>query len=119
MFDISFAELFFFAIVGLVVLGPSRLPQAARTLGLWLGRLRRMYTNIRTEIDREIGMDEVRQQLHNEKIMAEMKDIEKQANDLRKDVNSIADFTDEEFREKNEENAAQADSQSELAKRGP
>ena len=41
MFDIGFAELLLIAVVGLLVIGPERLPSAIRTTSLWLGRLRR------------------------------------------------------------------------------
>jgi sec-independent protein translocase protein TatB len=76
MFDIGFPELVLIAIVGLLVIGPERLPEALRTLGLWLGRMRRSFTTVKAEIEKEIGMDEVRRQLHNEAIMDEMKRIE-------------------------------------------
>ena len=72
MFDIGFPELVLVAIVGLLVIGPERLPEALRTLGLWLGRMRRSFTSVKNEIEKEIGMDEVRRQLHNEAIMDEM-----------------------------------------------
>jgi sec-independent protein translocase protein TatB len=74
MFDIGFAELLFIAIVGLLVLGPERLPIAIRTVSLWLGRLRRSFGEIRAEIEREVGADEIRRQLHNESVMASLKD---------------------------------------------
>ena len=81
MFDIGFPELMLVAIVGLLVIGPERLPEALRTLGLWLGRMRRSFTTVKTEVEREIGMDEVRRQLHNEAVMDEMKRIERQVKD--------------------------------------
>jgi sec-independent protein translocase protein TatB len=76
MFDISFPELMLVAIVGLVVIGPDRLPEMLRTLGLWFGRMRRSFMSVKNEIEREIGMDDVRRQLHNEAVMEEMKRIE-------------------------------------------
>lgn len=76
MFDIGFPELVLIAVVALLVIGPERLPEALRTLGLWLGRMRRSFTAVKTEIEKEIGMDDVRRQLHNEAIMEEMKRIE-------------------------------------------
>jgi sec-independent protein translocase protein TatB len=76
MFEIGFPELVLIAIVGLLVIGPERLPEALRTLGLWFGRMRRSFTAVKAEIEKEIGMDEVRRQLHNEAIMEEMKRIE-------------------------------------------
>ena len=90
MFDISFAELLLLTAVALVILGPERLPVVLRMLGLWMGRLRRMYNNVKLEIDREVGMEDIRRQLHNEKIMAELKDVEAQSNVLKQEVGSIA-----------------------------
>jgi len=91
MFDIGFPELVLVAIVGLLVIGPERLPEALRTLGLWLGRMRRSFTAVKTEIEKEIGMDEVRRQLHNEAIMEEMKRIESEVRDTAADVRSSID----------------------------
>tara|TARA_B100000029_G_scaffold319677_1_gene312069 strand:+ start:103 stop:435 length:333 start_codon:yes stop_codon:yes gene_type:complete len=76
MFEIGFPELLLIALVGLIVIGPERLPEALRAMGLWLGRMRRSFTAVKTEIEKEIGMDEVRRQLHNEAVMEEMKRIE-------------------------------------------
>ncbi|MEQ9005663.1 MAG: Sec-independent protein translocase protein TatB, partial [Pseudomonadales bacterium] len=87
MFDVSFAELILIAIVGLLVIGPERLPEALRTLGLWLGRMRRSFTNVKAEIEKEIGMDDIRRQLHNEAVMEEMKRIER---DVRRSVDTSA-----------------------------
>jgi len=86
MFDIGFPELVLVAIVGLLVIGPERLPEALRTLGLWLGRMRRSFMAVKSEIEKEIGMDEVRRQLHNEAIMDEMKRIEKEVRSTAADV---------------------------------
>ena len=87
MFDIGFQELLLVAIVALLVLGPERLPQALRTLGLWIGRMRRSFNAVKNEIEREIGMDEIRRQLHNEAVMEELKRIER---DVRSTVNEAA-----------------------------
>ena len=68
MFDIGLLELLLLSIVVLLVVGPKRLPETLRTLGLWIGRMRRSCTRVKAEIEREIGMDDVRRQLHNESI---------------------------------------------------
>ena len=60
MFDVGFTELFLLLVVGLVVLGPERLPKVARTLGLWVGRARAMYTNVRSDIERELELEELK-----------------------------------------------------------
>ena len=69
MFDIGFSELLLVGLVALVVFGPERLPGAARTAGLWIGRLKRSFSAIKAEVEREMGADEIRRQLHNEQIL--------------------------------------------------
>jgi sec-independent protein translocase protein TatB len=69
MFGISFSELLLVGLVALLVLGPERLPGAARTAGLWIGRLRRSFNTLKSELEREIGADDIRRQLHNENIL--------------------------------------------------
>lgn len=69
MFDIGFAELLVCLVVALVVIGPEQLPGAVRTAGLWIGRLKRSLRDTRNEIERQIGADDIRRQLHNEEVM--------------------------------------------------
>ena len=69
MFDIGFSELLLVGLVALIVFGPERLPGAARTAGLWIGRLKRSFGAIKAEVEREMGADEIRRQLHNEQIL--------------------------------------------------
>jgi len=54
VFDVGFWELAIIAVIALLVIGPERLPKAARTAGLWVGRARRMVTDVKDDIDREI-----------------------------------------------------------------
>ncbi|MGO0632285.1 Sec-independent protein translocase protein TatB [Pseudomonas sp. SAR267] len=56
MFDIGFSELLLVGIVALLVLGPERLPVAARTLGRGLGQARRAMNGLRAQMEREIDM---------------------------------------------------------------
>lgn len=69
MFDIGFAELLVCLVVALVVIGPEQLPGTVRTVGLWIGRLKRSLRDTRQEIERQIGADDIRRQLHNEEVM--------------------------------------------------
>ncbi len=59
MFDIGFLEIVIIAAIALVVLGPERLPRAARTAGMWVGRARRMVADVKSDIDREIRESEL------------------------------------------------------------
>ena len=72
MFDAGFTEMLVVAIIALLVLGPERLPGAVRTAGLTIGRIKRGFADVRNQVERELGTDELRQQLHNERIMAEL-----------------------------------------------
>ncbi len=56
MFEIGFTELLLVGIVALLVLGPERLPVAARTLGRGLGQTRRALHALKTQVEREIDM---------------------------------------------------------------
>ncbi len=59
MFDVGFWELALISVVALLILGPERLPQAARTAGLWVGKARRMLREVKSDIDRELREHEV------------------------------------------------------------
>lgn len=60
MFDIGFFELAVIAVVALLVIGPERLPQVARTTGLWFGRIRRFVNSVKEDIEQEIKADELK-----------------------------------------------------------
>lgn len=59
-------------IVGLVVIGPERMPEVARSIIYWWGRMKRMVTDTRAELEKEIGADDIRRQLKNEAIMKQL-----------------------------------------------
>ena len=60
MFDIGFSELLVIALVALVVIGPERLPRVARTAGHLLGRLQRYVGDVKSDINREMQLDELK-----------------------------------------------------------
>lgn len=74
MFDIGFSELLIIALITLLVMGPERLPETVRTISLWIGRMKEMFSSARRELENEVGMDDIRRQLHNEKILRDLKD---------------------------------------------
>lgn len=78
MFDIGFSELLVCLVVALVVIGPERLPETVRTVGLWIGRLKRSLRETRSEIERQIGADDIRRQLHNEEIMQRIEETRRE-----------------------------------------
>jgi|TARA_B110000259_G_scaffold26601_1_gene27612 sec-independent protein translocase protein TatB len=59
VFDISFAELMMIAVVALLVVGPDKLPQVARTVGAFVGRLQRYVAQIKEEVNRDARFEEL------------------------------------------------------------
>ena len=60
MFDFGFSELLLIGVIALVVLGPERLPKAARMAGQLVGRVQRMVGNVKQELSSQLEMDELR-----------------------------------------------------------
>lgn len=89
MFDIGFSEFVLIGIVALIVLGPERLPGAARTVGALLRRARNSWANVRTEVERELAAEELRRSMRDTAAAA----------DPREDLRAAA----EQFRETTEQ----------------
>ena len=64
MFGISSGELFFIAIIALIVLGPERLPKVARLAGMWVRRARNQWHSVKDELERELAAEELKRSLH-------------------------------------------------------
>lgn len=118
MFDIGFMELVLIAVVALIVVGPEKLPGAIRTTTLWIGRAKRSFNQVKSEIEREINTDEIRRQLHNESILAGIEKAKKQADTLVQTARHNVDEFDNEMKTtlKSEENALREIAARETAK---
>lgn len=81
MFDIGFSEIVVIAVVALIVIGPERLPKTARTLGHLFGRLQRYVNDVKSDISREMELEELR------KLQQEMKSA---ASDLESSMTAAA-----------------------------
>jgi sec-independent protein translocase protein TatB len=75
MFDIGFWEIALIGIVGLVVIGPERLPAVARTLGSWVGKTRRFINQVKSDVSAEMKQEELRKALENDVGLDEIKQI--------------------------------------------
>ncbi len=64
MFDLGFSELFLIGVIALLVLGPERLPKAARTVGALLRRARSSYMSLKSDIERELAADELKRSIN-------------------------------------------------------
>jgi sec-independent protein translocase protein TatB len=84
VFDIGFSEILLLAAIALIVLGPEKLPHAARMAGAWYGRIRRTIGTIQSEIEQEVNALEVRQRMETE--LAKIREAEAE---LRAEMNRI------------------------------
>jgi sec-independent protein translocase protein TatB len=80
MFDVGFWEICVVGLVTLLVIGPERLPKAARIAGYWLGKTRNMVAAVKAEIKEELQAEELRQVL---KEQAALEDLQKVADDAK------------------------------------
>lgn len=63
MFDVGFSELLVIAVVALLVLGPERLPKAARFAGLWVRKARAHWNSVKAEFENELAADDLQRTL--------------------------------------------------------
>jgi sec-independent protein translocase protein TatB len=88
MFDIGFSELMVIGVVALIVIGPERLPKVARTMGHLFGRMQRYVNDVKSDIAREMQLDELR------KLQASMQDA---ARDFESSVHKEVRATESEL----------------------
>lgn len=100
MFDIGFSELLLIAVVALVVLGPERLPKAARFAGLWVRRARNQWDSVKQELEHELHAEELKRNLQS--VRASMRQAE---TELREDTGQLRDEA-EQLREQVEQQHA-------------
>lgn len=68
MFDIGFWEILLILVLALLVIGPERLPAAARTAGYWVGRARRYIEGVKSEVEQEFDVTEFKRLMHNQEV---------------------------------------------------
>ncbi|WP_336041728.1 Sec-independent protein translocase protein TatB [Acinetobacter dispersus] len=66
MLNLGMTEIFCFAVIALLVLGPDKLPEAARFVAKWYGKIKKFINNIQNEIDRELRLSEFREEMQKE-----------------------------------------------------
>ncbi|MCE5387675.1 MAG: Sec-independent protein translocase protein TatB [Acidithiobacillus sp.] len=87
MFDFSFGELALLAVIALLVVGPEKLPGLARSAGRWYGYLRRTAQNVRSEVEQQLLLEEMRKEA------SQLKDLAteplQEAKKLQEDLNEV------------------------------
>ena len=93
MFDIGFWEMSIIFVVALLVVGPERLPDVARKAGLYIGKVRRFVTNVRSDIERELRADDLEKMLNEQKVqIQELKGVvESGKAKLEEDIREVED----------------------------
>ncbi len=75
MFDIGMAELALIGVLALIVLGPKRLPEVARTAGLWVGRVRRFVASVKEDFDQELKTEDLTELRKLQQELSETRDL--------------------------------------------
>lgn len=97
MFDVGFWEILFILVLALVIIGPERLPGAARQVGFFVGKARRYIEGVRSEVESELDVGEFKRMLHNQEV--QINELQQQiktgvddiGSDIKKDIPS-SDF---------------------------
>ena len=99
MFDIGFSELVFIALLALIVLGPKRLPEVARTAGRWVAKLRDFVTNVKQDFDQQLNTED----------LYELRKLKQELEDTRRQIEQTTSKAFSEVtRETKEPSGAQA-----------
>ena len=96
MFDVGFWELCLVGLVSLLVIGPEKLPKAARVAGFWVGKARSMVASIKTEIKEELQAEEMRQILKEQAGVEEVQKMLEQGSDTVDQITSTIKSLPEE-----------------------
>jgi len=86
MFDVGFLELVVIMVLALLVLGPERLPKAARSVGYWFGKARRYVEGMKAQVEAEFDSTEVKRLLHNQEV--QIRELQSKLNPIDDIVNA-------------------------------
>ena len=93
MFDIGFSELLVIAVVALIVLGPERLPAAARFAGLWVRRARAQWYSVKAELERDLAADELKRSLRDteDAMLRARSELREAGDSVRREFDAVRD----------------------------
>lgn len=91
MFDVGFSELIMVGLVALLVIGPEKLPKAARIAGFWLGKTRSTLASVKAEIKQELHAEEMRQLMQQQSIADELQQAARDSEAALMDINSAVE----------------------------
>jgi sec-independent protein translocase protein TatB len=97
MFDVGFSELLIIAVVALLVLGPERLPKAARFAGLWVRKARAQWYSVKSELELELAQEEMKKHLQDAEnsikapVQALTDDLQQTETDINREFEAVAE----------------------------
>ena len=96
MFDIGFLEISVILVLGLLVLGPERLPKVAKKTGYWIGKARRYMEGVKSQVEAEFDTDEVKRLLRNQEV--QIQELQNKITDAGQNIKSdvINEFDDDD-----------------------
>ena len=89
MFDIGFAEMVIIALLGLVILGPERLPVAARTVFRWIHYLKQTANGVRDTVEKELNSEQLKQDMQFEEIDKQLQSLKEQAKEAGETLQGV------------------------------
>lgn len=121
MFDVGFWEILLILILALVVIGPERLPGAARKAGYLVGKARRYIEGVRSEVESELDVNEFKRMLHNQEVQINelQQQLKSGVDAVQSDISSdiptdiLSDSETHSFHEEEFEGVKQEDSEQE------
>ena len=94
MFDFGFWEIAIIGVITLIVVGPEKMPSLARKAGLYFGKLNRFFNKVKSDINEEIRMDEIKDEMSMDEekiIISEVSDNIQSSVDSLKEENIFSD----------------------------
>ncbi len=91
MFDMGMWEILLIGVILLIVVGPERLPKLARTAGLWINKARSMVASVRSEVERELRVEELRRSISEQTKTEEFRKLTDEVKAIGSDLGSSID----------------------------
>ena len=88
MFDVGLWDLTLLFFIALIVVGPERLPRLARTAGVWIGKARRIVSEVRGEIERELRVEEIKRSIGQPQATDEIKKLADRVKAINTEIQS-------------------------------
>ena len=86
MLSIGFFEILVIAVLGLLVFGPEKLPEAIRTFAFGFSKIKRSWNKTRRELEQELGMDDIRREIHNAQVLEDLERIKDKTQATTKEI---------------------------------